>query len=214
MYVDSPEYAEHSANHLTAGRPGSLHVLDRQDWTQSPPHNQLQNQFSQPESHASATAGIYWMQNEDHPSMEYQQQQYGMAVTSGSFAQEPQMAYHNGFHEPRHTTGRQSLSGLSSPGMGNSPNSYRHYNTTFPEIERSMTIPTGIVNHNGINDVAHTSPHLVAGHGQFVYDQPFAHNMTTHPQPWFSPTNSHSAFSQHYLPTQQERKYSQYSQLS
>lgn len=188
--------------------------MDQQDWSHSPAQNQLQNQFSQPEAHTTTTAGVYWMQNNDRSAMSYQHQPYGVAVTSESFTQEPQIAYHNGYHEGRHHAGRQSFSSVSNPSIDHSPNSYRHYSSTFPETERSMTISTGIVNHNGINDIVHTNPQMVSGHGQFVYEQPFSHQMLNHPQQWFSPNFPQSGFSQHYLPTQQERKYSQYSQLS
>lgn len=75
-------------------------------------------------------------------------------------------------------------------------------------------MPTAVATHNGINNVVHTSPQMVAGHGQFVYQQPFSYQISNHSQQWFSPDFPQSGFSQHYLPTQQERKYSQYSQLS
>lgn len=154
---------------------------------------------------------MYWIQGDDHPAMNYQQQQYNLATTSGPFTQEPHVAFHNAFGETRHSIGRQSFSGILGSTV-NQSNSYRHYNhTTFPEIERSMTIPVSMYNHSGINEVLHSSPPMIAGPGQFVYDQTFAHQIPDNQQPWFSSASPQSGFSPHYLPTQQDRKYSQFS---
>lgn len=137
--------------------------------------------------------------------MDYQQQ-YAIAVTSGAFTQEPHLAYHNGFHDARNTVGRQSFSGVPNSGIDHSPNSYRCYNGTFPEIERSITMPVNMFNHATM----HSTPQLVAGPGQVVYDQGYPQQIAHHTQAWFSPPRQHSTFTPQYLQTHQERKYSQY----
>lgn len=71
-------------------------------------------------------------------------------------------------------------------------------------------MPVNMFNHAAMNDAGHSGPPIIAGPGQFVYDQAFSQQMPNTSQPWFSPTSSHSAFAPQFLPAHQERKYSQY----
>lgn len=137
--------------------------------------------------------------------MDYHQQ-YGIAVTSGSFDQEPNLAYHNGFNNTRHNMERQSFSGITTSGIDHSPNSYRYYSGTFPEIERSITMPVNMFSSAAV----HATPPLMAGPGQALYDQTFHQEMANHPQAWFSPPSQHSSFPSQYLQPHQERKYSEF----
>lgn len=194
---------------VVIGQLSSSHGFDQPNWAAAT-QAQMNHQYSRHNSHPGFAIGPYWLSNNGPPAMAYQQQQFSLTTTSGAHGQDPQIAYSNqGLGDARHQTQRQSFSGLSNGDMSTSPNAYRHHSATFPDIERSMTMPI-VYSHSGPHaDVnMHGSPSLGTGMGQYPFNGSVPPQVASNHSgsSWFSHSSPPQAFASPYLPSHVDRQ--------
>lgn len=191
------------------GQLSSSHGFDQQNWATAT-QAQISHEYSRHNSHPGFSIGPYWMSSDGPSAIAYQQQPFSLATTSAAQGQDPQMAYSSqGLGDARHQAQRQSFSGLSNSDMSTSPNAYRHHSATFPEIERSMTMPMAYSHSNPNTDVhMQTSPSIGSGILQYPFNGSIPPQVTNnHPaSPWFSHSSPPQAFTSPYLPSHVDRQ--------
>lgn len=151
-------------------------------------------------------ADPYWFSN-DPSVLTYQQQQYNTANAAApqSQPQNPQLQYSNQAVEPQHEVLRQDFSNLPAPNMAQSPSTYHHISTTYPQLQRSMTTPS-LQNQSSGSSAGtniHIGTHSGTGQEQYTYNPAFPTQPTQQSQ-WYPPANNQQAFGPHYLPSQRD----------
>ncbi len=137
--------------------------------------------------------------------MPYQQRQFNLDNAPAARSQDPQLQHSSQGLGVRHGPARRSFSSMPMPNMVQSPSPYQHFNVTFPENQRSMTMPA-MQNQSTISSAdidMQMSPQLVSAQGQYAYSSAFLPQSTDNAQ-WYPLPNSQQAFAQHYLPSQRD----------